>query len=142
MTALAAARPTTTKRAIGDEIRHELGQKGSTTCYQGGIAVLNGGYLAPATTATGLVAVGVFEETSANAGADGVSTAKTQSGIFGPFGNSTSGDLITVADRGKTCYLVDDQTVAKTDNSGARSAAGFVYDVDANGVWIDFHYGR
>jgi hypothetical protein len=33
---------------------------------------------------------------------------------------------------------VDDQTVAKTDGTGARSVAGKVFDVDSGGVWVRF----
>ena len=54
------------------------------------------------------------------------------------FGNSTSTDAITLADVGSDCYIVDDQTVAKTNGSGTRSRAGRVFDVDSEGVWVDF----
>ena len=52
------------------------------------------------------------------------------------FANSTAADLITRADIGNTAFIVDDQTVAKTDNSAARKAAGKIIDVDAGGVWV------
>ena len=42
------------------------------------------------------------------------------------FANSTAGDAITDADYGTTCYVVDNQTVAKTNGSSTRSAAGTV----------------
>ena len=35
-----------------------------------------------------------------------------------------------------TAYIVDDQTVAKTNGSSTRSAAGTIVDVDAQGVWV------
>ena len=41
--------------------------------------------------------------------------------MFGPFANSASGDLITAAEVGSDCYIVDDQTVAKTNGSSTRS---------------------
>jgi predicted RecA/RadA family phage recombinase len=113
----------------------ELGVSASTTCYQGGIAVLNGGFLEPATEDTGLICVGRFEQDVTNDGADGAVNAKVRQGVF-KFANSTSTDEIAAADRGATCYLVDDQTVAKTDGSSARSAAGIVWDVDSDGVWV------
>ena len=50
----------------------------------------------------------------------------------------TAADAITLADIGKDCFIVDDQTVAKTDGAGTRSRAGRVFDVDADGVWVDF----
>ena len=34
------------------------------------------------------------------------------------------------------CYIVDDQTVAKTDGSSARSKAGTIVNVDDQGVWV------
>lgn len=55
-----------------------------------------------------------------------------------PFGNSAAAELITKGDIGNDCYLVDNQTVAKTNNGGARPRAGRVLDVDAYGVWVVF----
>jgi hypothetical protein len=60
-----------------------------------------------------------------------------EKGIF-HFANSADTDEITTADIGSNCYIVDDQTVAKTDGTGTRSIAGEVFDVDAQGVWVDF----
>lgn len=54
------------------------------------------------------------------------------------FANSAAADAITLADLGRDCFIVDDQTVAKTNGAGARSRAGRVFDVDADGVWVDF----
>jgi hypothetical protein len=52
--------------------------------------------------------------------------------------NSAAADLIAKADIGASCYVVDDQTVAKTNGGGARPRAGKVFDVDEYGVWVDF----
>lgn len=53
--------------------------------------------------------------------------------------NSASSDAITAADYGNDCYIVDDQTVAKTDGSSARSVAGKIRGVEASGdVWVEF----
>ena len=46
--------------------------------------------------------------------------------------------FIAAADIGNNCYVVDDQTVAKTNGTNSRSVAGKVHDVDAIGVWVDF----
>jgi hypothetical protein len=132
MTALTAARntPERTGAILGFPV------KGSTKAIQGGLAVLNAGYAAPGTTATGLVALGRFEETVDNtAGADGALNVTVKAGTF-KFANSASADLIAQADVGATCYIVDDQTVAKTNGSSTRSAAGKVVAVDADGVWV------
>jgi hypothetical protein len=53
------------------------------------------------------------------------------------FANSASTDLVTRADIGKSAYMVDDQTVAKTSGSNTRSVAGIIRDVDAQGVWVE-----
>jgi hypothetical protein len=112
--------------------------KASVKPIQGGIAVLSGGYAAPGATATGLVAVGRFEETVDNtAGSNGAISVRVRSGIF-KFANSASGDLIAQSDAGVNCYIVDDQTVAKTDGTGTRSVAGKIVAVDADGVWVKF----
>jgi hypothetical protein len=54
------------------------------------------------------------------------------------FANSAAGDLITIADLGTDCYVVDNQTVAKTSGGATRSIAGKVRDIEAAGVWISF----
>jgi len=45
--------------------------------------------------------------------------------------------MIAAAEIGTYCYIVDDQTVAKTDGTATRSSAGKVFDVDAQGVWVE-----
>jgi hypothetical protein len=54
------------------------------------------------------------------------------------FNNSADGDAIAIDDINKPCYVVDDQTVALTDDTGARPVAGRVAFVDAKGVYVDF----
>ena len=34
-------------------------------------------------------------------------------------------------------YIVDDETVAKTDGTATRSAAGKVVGLDSDGVWVE-----
>lgn len=137
MAALTAAR--NTPERIGDTTGVPV--KASTVCYQGAIAVLNAGYAAPGATATGLIAIGRFEATVDNsAGANGAVKATVKRGIF-QFGNSASTDAIAQADVGADCYIVDDQTVAKTNGSSTRSRAGKIVDVDGNGVWVQIGLG-
>jgi hypothetical protein len=69
-------------------------------------------------------------------GADGAATVTVRRGIF-PFANSANADAISRANIGATVYVVDDQTVALTNGTNTRSAAGRVYDVDADGVWVE-----
>ena len=66
----------------------------------------------------------------------GVVNVEIEKGIY-RFANSTATDAITTADIGNDCYMVDDQTVAKTNGSSTRSVAGKVFDVDSQGVWVD-----
>ncbi len=115
-----------------------LGVAGSTKCYAGGLACRNAsGYAVPGFTSTTLKALGRFDEQVDNsAGADGAVAVKIRKGVF-RFANSSAGDLITAADIGNDCYVVDDETVAKTDGASTRSVAGKVFDVDADGVWVD-----
>jgi len=91
------------------------------------------GNLVPAGTAAAGVAVGVAEETVTG---DGVKTVEYSRGCY-QFANSAAADLIGKGDIGNPCYVVDNQTVAKTDNAAARKAAGKIIDVDAAGVWVE-----
>jgi len=94
------------------------------------------GFAVPAGTAGSGIARAVCQTQADNsAGADGDINANGETGVF-QFANSASTDLIARTDIGATCYIADDNTVAKTDNSGARKAAGEIVDVDANGVWV------
>lgn len=133
MTALTTDRSTAER--LGDEFSFDVAA--SVVCRAGGIAVLDAlGNVKPAVAAAGLICVGRFEGTVDNsAGAAAAVKAKVRGGVF-RFGNSAAADAITKAEIGDTCYLVDDQTVAKTDGAGTRSAAGKIVDVDSAGVWV------
>jgi hypothetical protein len=112
---------------------------GTTKIYAGGIVVLDSsGYAKPAVTATGLVAVGRAEDTVDNLlGNSGDLDVTVREGIF-RYGNSSATDLITIAEIGDTCFLVDDETVAKTSATNTRSVAGYIRQVDSDGVWVEF----
>jgi len=136
MTALAADRATPFR--LGTD-RAEGAAAASQLIYAGGIVARNAaGYLVKGATATGLVGVGAAVDRCDNStGAAGDQTVH-YTRATGRFANSASGDLITIADIGAVCFMVDDQTVAKTDGSSSRSPAGFVEAVDALGVWVRF----
>jgi hypothetical protein len=104
--------------------------------HAGSIVVLNAtNFAVPATTAIGLRVRGMAEEMADNTnGADGDITVETHKGVY-RFENDGS---ITRAHIGGKAYLVDDQTLAATDGAGTRSEAGDIYDVDDDGVWIEF----
>lgn len=113
--------------------------KAGAVIFAGSIAGLDAtGLAVPMTAATGLVALGRAEKRADNsAGGDGEAAVSVGAGIY-RFANSAAADEITAADIGKTCFAADDQTVAKTDGTATRSAAGIVFDVDALGVWVKF----
>lgn len=136
MAALTAARNTVEKDNPA-AFAHEpsIGLAAATTIYQGSIVMENAGRLVPGSTATGLTSMGVAQETVVNSGAAGSVTVKLRSCVA-KFANSSAGDLIAGADIGNTCYVVDDQTVAKTDGTGTRSAAGKVMSVESDGVFV------
>lgn len=83
------------------------------------------GYFTPGATGLGLRAVGISEETVDNSSgsAGDVTAKKVRRGPFA-FVNSAGTDALSNADIGRICYIVDDQTVARTDGAGTRSAAG------------------
>lgn len=134
MSALAGARLTNTRKRT----QLVFPVKAAVICYAGGLAVIDAnGYVKPGVAATGLRGVGVFHNTYDNSlGADGAATAKVDLDVA-QFANSAGGDAIAQAHIGRQCYVVDDQTVALTDNAGTRSVAGEIADVDAGGVWVD-----
>lgn len=111
----------------------------STKLYAGSLVAINSGnYLTKGAVATTLKAVGVCQNLVDNsAGANGAVNANVRRGVF-RFLNSSAGDLIVLSDIGASCYIVDDQTVAKTNGGATRSIAGTVRDVDADGVWVQF----
>jgi hypothetical protein len=109
----------------------------TTKIFAGSLVALNAaGYLVPGATATTLVARGVAQEQVDNsAGIAGDKSCESRPGIY-PFKNSASTDLITRAEIGDDCYIVDDQTVAKTNGTTTRSVAGKIVDIDSDGVWV------
>lgn len=114
------------------------GVAAAAVIYLGAIVMRNAaGYLTKGAAATGLVGVGRAEQRVTGGSAAGDVALDYRPGIF-RFDNSASTDLIGITEIGKVCYAVDDQTVAKTDGTGARSPAGFVEGIDAQGVWVRF----
>jgi hypothetical protein len=133
MVALAADR--NTPRAEGEE---RTGTLGATQSIFGGAILMRNaaGDLLEGVTATGSFGVGVAQERLASTTA-GVTVIRYRPGVH-RFANSSAGDLITKANIGAACWIVDDQTVAATNGTNTRSPAGIVDGVDANGVWVRF----
>jgi hypothetical protein len=108
--------------------------------YGGTIVCLNASGLAVrGSVSTTLKAVGVAETTFDNsAGAASALSAQVERDGWFRFNNSSAGDQIVLADAGADCFIVDDNTVAKTNGGSTRSVAGVIRDVDTQGVWISF----
>ena len=106
----------------------------STKIHAGSLVALNAsGYLVPGSVSTTLTVQGRAEEAVDNsAGGNGDATCQVRRGTFRYENDGT----VALADIGKTAYIVDDQTVADNDGSSARSAAGVIEDLDADGVWV------
>lgn len=122
-----------TSRREGQVFDHPVAE--AATIFQGALTVLNGGFAEPGSTALGLVAAGVARGRADNsAGGDGDISVQVERGTF-RFDNSGA-DAIDRSDIGGTAYIVDDHTVAATDGTGTRSAAGEIVDLDDYGVWV------
>lgn len=133
---VALTSPRNTPAALGDVRAFPLPAGGKV--FAGAIVALTAaGFAAGATATAANVTVGRADETVDNGeGANGDAKVKVRRGVF-RFANSGGADAIALTEVGKPCFVVDDQTVAKTDNAGARPAAGKVFDVDAQGVWVE-----
>lgn len=139
MTALAATR--NTKRGGTATVVSKLNiDMGVDIGYAGGMAGRNSsGDLVAASSALSQRTVGVFVSTADNsAGSAGDIEAQIERGSFW-LGNSASTDAITDADIGEVCFVVDDQTVARSaGTAGTRQPAGRVLAVDSTlGVLVE-----
>lgn len=105
--------------------------------FAGGLAVANAtGYAAPGSVATTLTYLGRFDEFVDNTGgADGAKSVQVRVGKAFKWKNSGA-DAVGQASLGKVCYIVDDETVAATNGTNTRSAAGKVVGIDSDGVWV------
>lgn len=106
--------------------------------YAGSLVAANAsGYATPGAVATTLTYLGRAEEQVDNAGgANAAKSVNVRRKKAFKWKNSGA-DAVTQAELGKTCYIVDDETVAKTNGTSTRSAAGNVVGVDADGVWVE-----
>ncbi|MGZ3423133.1 MAG: hypothetical protein ACXVEF_42445 [Polyangiales bacterium] len=116
--------------------------KANTKVLLGAMIALSGGFVVPALEATGLIALGIAEQTIDNiGGADGELLVPIRQGTFLVF-NSGGADALLQADVGHDVFFVDDQTVAKTDGGGKRSRAGKLLGIETDGmVWVQLAIG-
>jgi hypothetical protein len=116
--------------------------KGSTTIYPGAVVCLNAGYLAPATSATGLKVKGKCVNRAPvdnSAGSDGDLTALVEFTVPRTavlMTNDAASNNVEQSDVGTDVYAKDDFTVT-TDSTG-RSVAGeaFKIDADTSKIWV------
>lgn len=116
--------------------RRYLPVKGSTTIMKGALVVLQAGYAIPGTEATALVAVGCAAETVTSGTANGSAMVAVDRGVWGYA--IKADDAVTVADVGKTVFVVDDQTIGKTSATDTRSPAGTLYALEGTVAWVEF----
>ena len=111
----------------------------ATKIYAGSLVALDAsGDAVPGSVAATLTGYGRAEAQIDNgAGLAGDKSVLVRKGVF-QFANSAAADEITRAEIGDDCYIVDDQTVAKTDGGATRSVAGKIADIAPGGVWVKF----
>lgn len=109
-----------------------------TVIHAGALVVASAtGFAAPGSVAATLTYLGRAEEAVDNTGgADGAKTVLVRRGKAFKWKNHAA-DPLTQADLGKTVYVVDDETVAKTSDTNARSAGGKLVQFEADGVWVE-----
>lgn len=122
--------------------RHEVLGGTSQDFYKGQLVAIDSddGRLYPAVAADLTLQVcGRCEEEYSTGASETDKKIKFKSGIFN-YDSGASGEAIAADDRGKVCYVVDDETVGLSGNSGANALAGRIYDVDSYGVWVAIQF--
>ena len=106
--------------------------------YAGTLACLTAaGTSTPGAISPTIKGLGRVKDTVDNTlGQAGDLKVEIERGVF-CWDNSADADEIAAADIGNVCYIIDDHTVAKTSNGNTRGKAGFVIDVDDEGVWVE-----
>lgn len=112
----------------------------STKIYQGALVGLDsaGRAVAGTSNATARAIIGRAKALADNSsGLAAAISVEVERGCF-KFANSSSTDALSSVDVGQPCYVVDDQTVARTPGTGTapRTPAGMVMGVDTDGVWV------
>ena len=138
MTALATSRdtPVLAGGACPSIIAYPMAA--SITLYEGAMAMQDvNGRAAVAANGVNKFAIGKVRGTKTCSSVAGSTTVEIDRSTA-RFANSATTGLITIADIGRRCYVVDDQTVSRIDGGGTRCVAGIVEGVDADGVWVRF----
>lgn len=124
-----------------------IGIAAAAVCLQGGIAMLSAGWARPGRAGQGGTdllkindvatsrVVGVFQASATGGAGNGEVSVDVQDGDW-LFKNSAGVDQIVAKHIGHHCFLVDDETVARTSLSGTRPRAGVIVAVDSTGVMV------
>lgn len=131
MAALSDNRDTKFRHSPEEEFLDVLATS-STEFYKGGLVSQNASGMAHPSVGSGaskVIGVAYQRLTTAAANTKLLNVRKGRACL-------ANGDTIVAADRGKPCYVQDDQTVYK-NSLGTRPFAGVIYDVTSEGVWVD-----
>jgi hypothetical protein len=111
--------------------------KAATKIWQGSLVVSDAGFAAPGRVATTLLALGRAEITVDNtAGAAGALFVTVRRGAFKWL--NAGADPVAQADFFTTVFIVDDQSIGKTNGGATRSAAGKFLGLDTDGgAWVE-----
>jgi hypothetical protein len=135
MAALTA--PRIARRLNSDAIVDTLSMKvkASTIIYAGALVCTDAtGYAVPGSTSTTQKCWGIAEETADNStGANGDIYVKVRRGAFN-LNVGTAGDALAQADIGAMVFVIDDNTVGKTNGGSTRSVAGKFLGYETDGV--------
>ena len=130
-----------TQKMSGDAInpaKYRMKMKASVKIFAGALVCIDAGFVKPAVAASGLIALGKAMQTVDNTnGLNGALSIDVEPGSFKWF--AKSGDAPAQADVGTLCYMSDDQTVRMT--STGASVAGYILQVDPDGVWVQTGLG-
>jgi hypothetical protein len=144
MVALTAPRRTAQRATVRE---HHFGVKAGVSIHAGALLILAAGFLRPAREGQGADnaakaadaatyrTVGIAADSIVGGAADGAVTLDVSSGIFS-FAMGGGGDALTDADVGRACFVIDDQTVGKTNPNSTRCVAGCLVDVVDGFAWV------
>ncbi len=121
---------------IGEGHLREIGVKAGSRIFAGALVMSEGGLAAPGRAAPGLIALGRAEQSADNrGGADHALRVRIRRGVFGF--RSLPEDPVLPADLGRECFVVDDETVARSSAANTRSPAGKVFALEGDLVFVD-----
>jgi hypothetical protein len=132
---LSAERDTKQRDDVVLPRRANYGVGAATTIHKGALVGLNAtGFLVPASASATRLVGRAAESVDNSAGAAGDLNCDVEAGCF-RWSNSGSSFAATGVSAGLAAYAVDDESVAAT-SSLTRPLAGYVHEVDSQGVWV------